>query len=117
MCVKLVSASDVREYDVDRPLEEQIKDCERIVVNYQPFDTQVDRLLQEMQRFALTGISTNVKIQVIHNDNLLGYKTKKKLQKASNDIDINEIAKLLVLYHHIADKSLESISELLKEIK
>lgn len=113
MCVKLVSASDVREYDVDRPLEEQIKDCERIVVNYQPFDTQVDRLLQEMQRFALTGISTNVKIQVIHNDNLLGYKTKKKLQKASNDITLNEIIKLMVLSHAALDKKLEEISNVL----
>lgn len=113
MCVKLVSANDVREYDVDRPLEDQIKDCERIVVNYQPFDTQVDRLLQEMQRFALTGISTNVPIQVIHNDNLLGYKAKKKLQKASNDITLNEIIKLMVLSHAALDKKLEEISNVL----
>lgn len=117
MCVKLVSQSEERAYDIDKPLEEQIKDCQQIVVNYQPFDKSVEKLCQEMQRFAKMGIDTKVSIKVVHNDNVVGFRVKKKLERASSDITLNEIIKLMVLSHHETDKKLEELFNTLSQSK
>lgn len=111
MCVKIVQAHREVPYDANRPLEEQLQGCEQIVVNYEPFDKSVDKLLSEVQRIARTGIDAKLTIKVIHNDNIFGFKVKQQLQRARNDITLNEIIKLMVLSHRSIDQQLQDLAD------
>jgi hypothetical protein len=111
MCVKIVNqAHEEIPYDTERPLEDQIKGCEQIVVKYEPFDKSVEKLVQEMRRFINSGIDARFAIKVIHGNNLDGMRTKKQLQRATNDITLNEVIKLMVLSHMMLDRKLEEIA-------
>lgn len=110
MCVKIVNDLQEIPYDCSRPLEEQITGCEQIVVNYEPFDKSVDKLLTEAERIVRTGIDTKLSIKVIHNDHIFGFKVKQKLKQATNDITLNEIIKLMVLTHCSIDRKLEDLA-------
>lgn len=111
MCVKIVNSSQEIPYDCSRPLEEQLSGCEQIVVNYEPFDKAVDKLLSEVERIVKTGVDTKLSIKVIHNDHIFGFKVKQKLKRATNDITLNEIIKLMVLTHCSIDRKLEDLAE------
>lgn len=117
MCVKLVNSHEEKPYDLNKPLEEQLKGCDQIVVNYEPFDKSVEKLIEEMRRFVKMGIDAKVAIKVIHNDNLNGFKTKKRLERARNDITLNEIIKLMVLTHMQMDKKLEELANELGQVR
>lgn len=110
MCIKLVNQSEEIPYDCGKPLEDQIQGVELVVVNYIPFDESVDRFLAEVERFAKTGIDAKLNIRVIHNDHIIGFRLKQKLRRASNDITLNEIIKLMVLSHVETDKKLEDLA-------
>ena len=111
MCVKIVNSSQEIAYDCSRPLEDQLSGCEQIVVNYEPFDKSVDKLLAEVDRIVKTGVDAKLSIKVIHNDNIFGFKVKQKLKRATNDITLNEIIKLMVLTHCSIDKKLEDLAQ------
>lgn len=110
MCVKLLKDEQWIEYDCDKPLVDQIVKCSEILVNYKPKDQEVEKFLTEMQKSAKNGLDLDVKIKVEYNDFLDGYKTKKQLIGAINDITVNQIIKLLVLTQRSIDKSLEELS-------
>lgn len=112
MCVKIVNSQhDEVPYDTSRPLEDQIQDAEQIVVNYQPSDSSVGKFLQEIERVIKTGVETKLSIKVIHNDNIFGFKLKKKMNQMTNDIRLNEIIKLMVLTHSNIDRKLEDLAK------
>lgn len=110
MCVKIVNAHEEIPYDANRPLEDQLKGCEQIVVNYEPFDKSVDALLAEVERIARTGVDAKLIIKVVHNDHIFGFRVKQQLKRATNDITLNEIIKLMVLSHCSIDKRLEDLA-------
>lgn len=110
MCVKIVTAQQEVPYDTSQPLEEQLQGAEQIIVNYEPFDKSVDRLLAEVERITRTGVDVRLSIKVIHNDSIMGFKVKQKLQRATNDITLNEIIKLMVLTHCSIDRKLEDLA-------
>lgn len=116
MCIKIVNASREIPYDASKPLEEQIKGSEQIIVDYEPFDKSMDKFLSEVERFSRTGIDAKLHITVMHNDNIFGFKVKQKLKKAKSDITLNEIIKLMVLSHCAADKKLEDLAQTLNGI-
>lgn len=110
MCIKIVNGHQEIPYDIGKPLEDQLSGCEQIVVNYEPFDKSVDKFLQEVDRFAKTGVCAKLSIKVIHNDHVFGFKIKQKLKKSTNDITLNEIIKLMVLAQIEIDKKLEDLA-------
>lgn len=110
MCIKIVNASREIPYDASKPLEEQIKGSEQIIVDYEPFDKSMDKFLSEVERFSKTGVDAKLSITVMHNDHIFGFKVKQKLKKANSDITLNEIIKLMVLSHCAADKKLEELA-------
>ena len=111
MCVKIVNAQSEIPYDSSRPLEDQLKGAEQIVVNYEPFDKSVDSLLAEVERIVRTGVDAKLKIKVVHSDHIFGFKVMQKLKKATNDITLNEIIKLMVLTHCSIDRKLEDLAK------
>lgn len=111
MCVKLLKHDQLIEYDCNRPLMDQMRGCTEVVVNYQPKDRNVEAFLLEMEKCAKTGQNPNVKIKVEYNSMLDGYKTKKQIVRAMNDITLNEIVKLLAIMQHSMDKTLQEIAE------
>ena len=111
MCVKIINLSQEIPYDCNRPLEDQILGCEQIIVYYEPFDKTVDKFLTEVERFVKTGVDAKLSIKVIHNDHIFGFKVKQKIKRATDDIAINEIIKLMVLTHCNIDKKLKDLTE------
>jgi hypothetical protein len=110
MCVKLVKNNIEVEYNCDKPLMDQVYGVSEIVVNYRTNDKEIKTFLKEMQKCVSTGVNPKVKVRVEYNDFLNGYKTKKKIAKAMNDIALNEVIKLVALMQHSIDKSLEELS-------
>lgn len=110
MCVKIVKNQQEIPYDLSQPLEVQIKGCDQIIVNYEPFDPQIEKLLSEMDRFSQTGVDAKINIKVVHNNHVFGVKIRKKLKKSTNDITLNEIIKLMALTYAETDKKLEELA-------
>jgi len=110
MCVKFLKDDQFIEYDCSKPLMDQVCGIKEVLVEYQPKDKSVDAFLKEMQKCAQYGLNPNVKVRVEYGEMLNGYKTKKQLIGAMNDITINEIVKLLALMQRSIDKSLEELS-------
>lgn len=110
MCIKIVNDYEEISYDTSRPLEDQLKGSEQIIVNYEPFDKSVDHFLAEVDRIAKHGIVAKLDIKVIHNDHVFGFKVRQQLKKATNDITLNEIIKLMVLSHCSIDRKLEDLA-------
>ena len=118
MCIKIVNDGQEIPYDMFKPLEDQMVGCKQIIVDYEPYapyDKEVDVFLKEVQRFAKTGIDANLNIKVIHNNNLTGFKNKKKIKQATNAIALNDIIKLMVNYHSDADKKLKELASDFKD--
>lgn len=110
MCVKIVRSKAEVSYDMNTPLEEQLKGCKQIVVNYEPKDPAIDKFLGEVERLCKNGISTKLNIEFNHNNFLLGAKTSKQLAKLAKQLDFNEIIKFMVNSHAESDKKLEEIA-------
>jgi hypothetical protein len=110
MCVKIIKNNIILEYDLDKDFAEQMQGSTQVVVNYRPQDEEIEHFLHEMQMCAATGMDPKLNIKIHYNDFLDGYKTKKKLKKALNDIDVNELVKLMVLSQVSADNKLEELS-------
>lgn len=112
MCVKLLKDDQLIEYDCEIPLMDQVSGCSEVLVNYRPNDKEVKRFLLEMQKCAQTGVNPNIKVRVEYNEFLDGYKTKKRLVKAMNDIELNRIISLLALSQKSADEKLQNLIEM-----
>lgn len=112
MCIKIVTSTEEISYDMERPLEDQIRGSRRIVVNYEPFDPTIDKFLDEVERLCKNGVTANLNIKFNHNNNLIGAKIGKEMTKLSKDLDINEVIKLMVTAQAEADKKLEELSSI-----
>jgi len=110
MCIKILNCGASLKYDSSVPLEEQLKNSEKVVINYDPKDPDMDTFLDEMERLAKTGISCNVSLDIAHNNHIKGAKAKRQISRLKKDLDLNEAIKLLVNISSELDKRLESIS-------
>lgn len=110
MCIKIINAHQEIPYDTSKPLEDQLNGSDQIVINYEPFDNKIDKFLAEVERVVKTGIDTKLVIKVTHNDSVFGFKVKQQLKRATNDIALNEIIKLMVLSHCNIDRKLEDLA-------
>lgn len=110
MCIKIVTAKREISYDMAKPLEEQLRGSKKIVVNYEPSDPCIDKFLDEVERLCKNGISANVNITFNHGNNLKGAKIKKKLNNISDDLNLNEVIKMMAIAHSETDKKLEEIA-------
>lgn len=109
MCIKIVKSKEEFSYDVEKPLEEQIKGSKQVIINYDPADDSIDKFLTEIERLCKNGISAKLNIRFNHNNNLNGVKVRNEMIKLSKDLDINEVIKLMTLGYAEADKKLEEI--------
>lgn len=110
MCIKFINGNVNKNYDPSKPLEDQIDGFQDIMVDYDPQDSSIELFLKEIQRIIKTGLKANFNIKVQHNNNIFGFKVKKKLQKANTDLVINDIIKMMVLGYSNTDKKLEELS-------
>lgn len=110
MCVRIIDNGVESKYDSSRPLEEQVCDNKRVVIQYEPKDRDIEKFIGEMERLCKNGVSTNVKVEIHHNNNLKGIKAKKQLKRLEKDLNINEAIKLLVNLQHSTDIALERLS-------
>jgi hypothetical protein len=111
MCIKIVNSLQEVKYDANVPLENQICSSDRIVVNYEPKDPDIDTFLGEMERLCRSGISANVNVEVTHNNNLKGARTRNQLKRLMKDLNVNEAIKLLATLHHTADRYLGELAD------
>jgi hypothetical protein len=112
MCIKIIRAEDEIKYDINKPLEEQIRGSKQIVVDYEPNDPSLEKFLDEIERFCQTGISRTFNIKVNHNSSIMGAKVKNKMKMYSKDLELNEVIKSLVNSFSNTDKKLEEIAEM-----
>jgi hypothetical protein len=110
MCIKILNCNSEIKYDSSVPLENQLKNSEKVVINFDPKDPDMDVFLGEMERLVKTGISCNVSLDVKHNNYVGGAKAKKQIKRLRKDLDLNEAIKLLVTIQSELDKKLENIS-------
>lgn len=109
MCIKIVRTKEEVKYDSSMPLEEQIRGSKQIVINYEPNDTSVGVFLGEINRLCKSGISANLNIKVINNNFIAGAMVKKQVNEVAEDLEINDLIKLMVTSHSETDKKLEEL--------
>ena len=112
MCVKIIKSKKEIPYDTNVPLEDQIVGCTKVLVDFKPNDPQLEKFMDEIERFAETGLNFKVNVQVIHNAQILGAKIKKQVKKVQKDLSVNEIIKLFALTFDNSDRKLEEISNM-----
>lgn len=99
-------------FDPQGDFLEQTKNCTEVIVQYKPQDEEIKKFLQEVQKCAADGTSLTFDVVVDYGSYLSGFRTKKEIKRALNDISLNEIIKLMALAQHNAAKKLEEISEI-----
>src|SRR5574343_29622 len=112
MCVKILSNNVERKFNVELPLDEQISKGDQIVIKYEPFDSEIDYLVKEIQRFVNSGIDSDLNIKVEHGNNINGLKINKLISQANRQMRLNDIIRLMVLSQREIDSKLD---ELVKE--
>jgi hypothetical protein len=112
MCIKILNADSAVQYDSSRPLEEQLYGSREVVIHYEPKDPHIDRFIDEMERMCKTGVSCNVNVNVIHNNNLKGIRAKKQVKRLMKNLELNEAIKILANLQHKTDITLGEISDL-----
>jgi hypothetical protein len=63
MCIKILGKEEV-EFNIDRPLMEQIEGAREIVINFDPLDTKIDFFVDKMEKMAQNGVSCQAYIKV-----------------------------------------------------
>jgi hypothetical protein len=112
MCIRMIKDNIACSYDPSGSLVEQAKNCSEVIVDYEPGDVDVQHFLQEVQTCVANGTNLNLNVKVNYGNYLSGFKTKKELQSALNDISLNEVIKLIALSQHTAERKLEELSML-----
>jgi hypothetical protein len=112
MCIKIFNSASEAEYDMQRPLEDQVGDSDRIVIDYSPEDSSIEKFVGEVERICKNGISCNLNIEVITNSILKGAKIKRQAKALEFDLKLNDLIKLMTIAQSHADKKLEEMSEL-----
>lgn len=110
MCIKIIKSKQEYSYNMEIPLEEQLKGSKQIVVNYDPQDPSVEKFLNEVERLCKHGITANLNIKFNHNNHILGARTRKEITKLVKELDLNEVIKLMVTMQSETDKKLEELS-------
>jgi hypothetical protein len=111
MCIRIISSdSEEIKYNSKRPLEEQIAGSKEVIIKYDPKDTDIDKFLIEMRSLVCRGISTNVKVDVVHSNFLKGIKAKQQINRIKKELTVNEAIKLLSNLQSTTDKCLEELS-------
>jgi len=112
MCVKIFSDKSETEYDASRPLEDQIGGSNKIVIDYRPEDSSIEKFVDEVERICKNGISCNLNIEVMTNNILRGAKIKRKAKELVFDLKLNDLIKLMSTVQSVTDKKLEEMSQL-----
>jgi hypothetical protein len=110
MCVKIIGPDTETKYDVGRPLEDQVCGSQKVVIDYNPLDPDINTFVCEMERLRDNGISADVKVDFLPNNFMSGMKVKNQVKKLTKDLNLNEVIKLLTVLQNKTDKALEELS-------
>lgn len=114
MCIKIIG-SEEKEFNPKQPLEQQIENAHRIVVDYDPQDPNVINisfLHSQMIRLYKNGISCNVDIKINPNNSLHGMKIERQFEKIKLAFDTHEFIKNLAKFQYENDRKLSEMSEM-----
>lgn len=111
MCIKIVHTHDEFEFEPGKLLEQQVKGAKQIIIDYKPNDTRIEAFMDQMGRIVRTGVSCQMNIQVKSNNTLSGYRLGRQIDKAINNLELNEVVKSLVNSYSETDRKLQEIQE------
>lgn len=112
MCIKIFSSANEVEYDMDKPLEDQVGESNKIVIDYSPEDPSIEKFVDEVERICKNGVTCNLNIEVMTNSILKGGKVKRQTKALEFDLKLNDLIKLMTMTQSHTDKKLEEMSEL-----
>jgi hypothetical protein len=112
MCIKIFNSANEVEYDMDKPLEDQVGQSNKIVIDYSLEDTSIEKFVDEVERICKNGVTCNLNIEVMTNSILKGAKVKRQTKALEFDLKLNDLIKLMTMTQFNADKKLEEMSEL-----
>lgn len=112
MCVRMVRDNIPCSYDPQGDFLEQAKNCSEVIVEYLPGDVMLETFLKHVQECVKNGTCLPFTVKVNYGSYLSGFQTKKQIAQAMNDINLNEVIKLLALTHRNTDQKLAEISDI-----
>jgi hypothetical protein len=112
MCVKIVRNKETVEFDPSQPLEEQVRGCKQVVINYKPEDSQLQSFMEQFDRIIKTGVGCQMNIKFSANNTLDGIRTERKIDHLSKALEFNEVIRAVATIHHETDKQLTELSQL-----
>lgn len=112
MCVKIINLDEELDYNISIPLEYQLENSSKIVIDYQQNDPSIEKFIKEVKRICQSGIDCDLNISVKVNDFIAGAKLKRQAKNIETQNKLNELIKLMVLSQYQADKKLEELSSI-----
>lgn len=112
MCVKIVKNNQIFDYDMKKPVTEQVKGSEEVIVNYLENDPSVHHFLDAIEEIAETTFGCGLNLRVIHNNTLNGARAKNKLVELNEKMTFNDIIRVMALIHYETDKKLSEIANI-----
>ena len=109
MCVKIVKSKQKVPYNVDLPLDEQLKGSEEILIDCEPDCPKMIKLMDEIENHCKFGQMLPIKLKMVNNNNLQLFKKTRQLNK---EIQLNDIIKNMVQLHKAADDGLQELVEI-----
>jgi len=115
MSVKIFYSKKIATYDPDKPLQHQLKGCKKVVIEYEPKDSSIDRFIDEIEQLCDKNNSTVLNINLVHNDFIAGAKLKKRVKKLETNTSVNTLIKMMASGYSETDKKLEQIASICTE--
>ena len=117
MCIKIKSCQGTIEYDVQEPLEHQLSNDCQVIIDYKASkdDDEIGTFVKEMSRLSKSGFSKYIDIKFSHNNQIIGAKAKKQVDKLTKDLKLNEAIKLLVTLQKKANDTLVELSDICRK--
>lgn len=116
MSVKIIRSKETLEFNPSLPLEEQIRGCKQVVIDYAPNDTCVSAFIEQIERIAKNGVSCQMNIKFNSNNSLAAYRAERRVNLHQSELEMNEVIKKMVTFHHEATRSLAELSQMCERV-
>lgn len=112
MCVKILKSNCQEIYDPAVSFKEQVVGADKIIVDYAKKDKTIAHFIKELRNCKENGTKISAKIDVMHHDNIEGFKVKNAVNKIVDGMVLNEFIKLAVSSQKEIDQKLEDIQNI-----
>lgn len=110
MCVRIIGNTYSELFDSSLPIGGQLVDAKEVLIDYNPYNPDIQDFVSKMDIICNFGFSSKVEINFDSNNYLEGLKVEREIESIKRKIEINSVLKEISNLHSITDKKLNELS-------